>query len=160
MAQLDEQRIRAMIKEEIRTSNSSLRFQQTAIPKHIHNGVDSPFVFNPSQIYAGSIIVDINAQILAGIPVGWGIENPSVGQYKIIHNLGTTAYLVVATPWSQVPTSFVAALVYDSNASQYFTVSISDYQTATLRPGSFQFFLLNVDNRTLTPPRYLLPQDG
>ncbi len=32
-------------------------------------------------------------------PTGWSITNPTTGNYQITHNLGTTAYTVVATPY-------------------------------------------------------------
>ena len=152
---LDEQKIRAMIKEEIRLSNSSLRFQQTGIPRHIHNGIDSPPVFQQTVTYVG---LSSDATGTYAFPIGWTEEQLAAGRYKIRHNLNSQNYIVNVTPWDVSGTNFIPTVVFDDDYPNSFNVYIVN-TTPSYVNANYMFSLTQTDNKSITPPRYRDAED-
>lgn len=59
---MDEQKIRAIIQEEIRKNGSNSRFTQNPVQRHIHNGLDSPQLTQNNIIPGVSVSGSISMQ--------------------------------------------------------------------------------------------------
>lgn len=157
---MDEQKIRNIAKDEIRQANSDLRFQQTGIPRHVHNGSDSPFIFNPTITYAGKIGSDGTPILL---PKGWTSVQSATGVYLITHNLGVgsfsgsnnllatnISYVVTASPASAP--SVVTTINQTPNTVTFTWYDVLDGTTET--DTTFFFLLTVINNKTTNPPSY------
>jgi len=152
---LDEQRIRAMMKEEIRNANNSLRFQQTAIPRHTHNGVDSPALTIPTMTYIGTVNKDGDPYANLPFPKGWGRSHTGTGSYSFQHNLGTLKYTVVATVLYTPDVAEHRAVCFVDNLTPN-TFDINWFLTSTGVPAdiSFSFQVTTIANTTPGWPAY------
>lgn len=145
--------IRDIVRQEIARQQSSDRFRLSPISRHIHNGVDSPFVLNTTQVFGGRIPydpTDTSLQML--LPTGWKIVRESVGLYRITHNLGTDFYSVTASG-TQSTNEVVIPIILQF--PQFFYITWFD-DTGTFQEvdTSFNFILVLVNNRSESPPSY------
>jgi len=76
--EISEARIRQIIQEEIKRNQVASKFNVTSVPQHIHNNVDSPFVFQPILTYIAFIPYDgsLTSGLEYILPTGWSIEHP------------------------------------------------------------------------------------
>lgn len=89
------QEIQDYVKQQIQASASANRFHLTSIPRHIHNNIDSPFVYQPTQIYTGNITSTGGGTF----PKGWTIDH---GVYNVTFTaafVGGETSGTLATPW-------------------------------------------------------------
>ncbi len=153
---MDEQQIRALIRQEIQAGDSSSRFQLHPIQRHIHNNVDSPFVFQPIATYIGIVVWNGVSLLGATLPKGWSVSRQNVGKYTVTHNLGASVIYVVnaaanqstnelATPvFTYLPDSF--SVVWGGGAAGDVSFSFTDT--------SFSFVLTVINNRSTQLPSY------
>lgn len=64
------EQIRQIVREEIQKSSSSSRFGLAPISRHIHNNIDSPFVFQPILTYSGLVGVGNSVTFVAVTATG------------------------------------------------------------------------------------------
>lgn len=149
---MDENKIRQMMQEEIRKSNSSGRFGIQSIPHHTHNGVDSLPVYSPTYSFVGFVPYDTTDSSLGFfIPKGWSVANDSTGNYQIFHNLGTQLYSFVADT-TQGTGDKVSCVVSPFNDQ----VEINWYKTSdgSAVDVSFNFILTQINNRNVSKQTY------
>lgn len=136
------------IQQGIQNQASGARFGLNSIPRHIHNGTDSPPVFQTILTYIGA--VNANGGI-AIMPKGWGGSGGS-GNYTIIHNLGSSAiYSVVATANDFLDSAVICTINQTANN---FTVSTWNVIGVLVSCG-FTFSLTVINNRSTTLPSYI-----
>ncbi len=161
---MDEQKIRQIAKqvaqEEMRSFNSNSRFGQSPIQRHIHNNIDSPFVFQPILTYIGAIN---STGVPSLLPKGWTstlitAAGPSYA-YQITHNLASNSgsttggfssfYSVVASSQRiDIPVTVLVAERKDD-----FFVAFANLAGGS-ETASFTFILTVVNNRNTQLPVY------
>lgn len=160
MKPLSEQQIRNIIKDEIRKSNSSLRFQYTGIPRHTHNGTDSPYITNQSVTYAGAIGSDGSPILL---PKGWSVTYDATGFYTVTHNLwsqngggaqDTNLPYAVVTTALQSTNELVVCVATPFPDSTTFGWFLSHTDPPTAQDTSFFFQFTAINNKNPNPPSY------
>lgn len=145
---MNEQDVRALIQQEIHKTSQSGRFNVTNTQRHIHNNIDSPYAFQPILTFVGSIGSDGTIFLL---PKGWSASHDDVGQYSIVHNLGTRQYSVVTSALQS--TNVVAVPVIQPLLDNSF--SINWFNTSpTIKDTAFNFLLTNVNNKSQKIPTY------
>lgn len=144
---MNETQIRTIIRQEIQTNTSSSRFALNSIPKHIHNDIDSPTIYQPTLIYTGKIAYNGSTILL---PRGWTATQVDVAGYSVTHNLNTLLYTVIATP-TQSLNNVVSPVV--SEFQNTFEIYWFDSASAQ-SPTSFDFALINVANKAQKNPTY------
>lgn len=148
----DMQQIRNAMKEEIRISNSNLRFQLTPIHRHIHNGIDSPFIYNPILSYIGYVQLD---GVVLAVPQGWSVLKLSTGTYQITHNLNTDLYVAVVSPILST-TLPVASVTPGRNLFDVQWTNTADNVNArAVVDTTFAFIVVTTTNRKTAPPSYV-----
>lgn len=150
---MNEQQIRALIKSEIQQAANANRFQLASIPRHIHNGIDSPTAFQPILTYVGMVGVPINTDPVTVniLPTGWTVRYDGTGSYAIVHNLGTVNYITIAT-CAQSTNVFGAAVV--EAFPNEVSIAWGDISTGTKADTGFVFTLTMYNNKRLTVPSY------
>lgn len=162
---MDEQQIRQIVREEIRGSDSSGRFGLNSIPRHIHNNIDSPFVFQPIMTFIGLIAAD---GVPAAIPSGWTVEIATVNlitnTYVITHNLDQQSSSGVTTDGSPSALYSVVTQV-EAVANQFYAPQVVEYKNlftvnwynsaGSTEQISFNFILTLINNKSVTYPKYV-----
>ena len=146
------EQIKALIRQEMRTNDSSNRFRLNPTNRHIHNNTDAPFVYLPYQLYAGFVPYDgdVNGILESILPAGWAITYNGTGDYTITHSLGTMLYSFVAIPAQS--TNQVVSPVASSFANQ---VDIGWFDsTSTRQDTSFTFILMLLQGNSSAFPSY------
>jgi hypothetical protein len=147
---MNEQAIRALVQQEIKAHSSSARFGLNSIPRHIHNNVDSPFVFQPLLTYIGFVNYDGTSLFL---PKGWTInyDGGSPGAYAITHNLSTSNYAAIAC--AQQSTNTVVDVVISQFSS---SIEFDWFSAGAVAPAdtSFTFIISLLNNSQQTNPLY------
>lgn len=148
---MNEQKIRQIVQEEYRKNNSNGRFGLQNIPYHIHNGADSPTVFQPNITYIGWIS-DVGTPIL--LPKGW-TSSGGVGIYVVTHNLGNNAlYVVTANASADTGSGFDVVAISNPNGIN-ITFEVFEPSTHSLSVCGFFFQLTVVNNKSTTSPIYV-----
>lgn len=156
---MDENRIQQIVQREIQASAGRAMYAPTNIPFHVHNGVDSPIVFSPTNIYTGFIPSDavLNGSSTGGfifIPQGWTASVDTGGTpilYTVIHNLNTSFYTVNCSLYG--PEAVNAAIpnvvcLPDRFYVAWYDSALVSYQT------DFSFQLIQINNSTQNVPLY------
>lgn len=145
----DEQKIREIVRQEIRSNQGRNEYRVNDVPFHTHNGTDSPFAYNPYNVYVGLIQEDSFPLIL---PSGWTVDHVSTGIYNINHNLGTDLYVMTVSPILSI-TIPVASVIPDENFTQ-----VTWFNADSLSPGfvdtTFQFILAQISLGVQNVPQY------
>lgn len=126
------------------------RFNISPIARHIHTGLGSPTTAQPTFTYVGLISDDGTIGIL---PNGWTASNPSTGIFKITHNLGTLAYVVVASALGNATAAAVDLAVNKNFVN--FTWLTPGTSPAPIDV-SFFFQLTTIANTNISNPVYPL----
>lgn len=112
------------------------------VPSHTHNGIDSPLIKSNSLgsvVYGG---LATTAGTATSLPAGWSIAGGVAGQCTITHNLGTTAYAVVATV---LPQNTITIVNIDSvGANSFFIKTNNQTGSVTWTATNTQFFFVLV----------------
>lgn len=145
--------IRQMVRSEIEIQASAKRFGLVPIPRHTHNNVDSPFIFQPEITYVG--IVDHNGIALL-LPKGWTAEQTAFsGVYKVTHNLPPGTLYVVSAIASADSGSGHDSVSYSQGSD---TSSISFFVFNTIAGTGvvcdFYFTLTVINNKSAQLPTY------
>lgn len=149
----DENTIRRIVQEELRAQDGRGAFSTFGVPKHIHNGFDAPYVYAPIQVYAGLIQADITDPLLQQIlPAGWTVTNPSTGLYAIHHNLGSDAYVTVASGIQS--TNEVVIPIISQFPNEVDITWFDDTATFQEVQTGFNFVLVAVANKATIPPKF------
>lgn len=138
----------------VQAGAAGARFGLNAIPRHTHNNVDSPYVFQPILTYVGFIPYTgnvINTVLQSLIPKGWTVVYNGTGSYSITHNLNTTLYVVVAS--AQQSTNQIVSPVIEMFQNS-FDVNWFDTNPVAQNT-SFTFNLTVIGNRSQTLPTYV-----
>ncbi len=147
---MNEQQIRQLIQQEIQGHASSARFGLNSIPRHIHNNLDSPYVFQPILIYIGSIDGTGGVNLL---PNGWTLAG-GVGVYTVTHNLGSDAlYVVTASASADFGSGFDVVNISNPNGTSV-TFQVFNPSTLSLSVCNFFFSLTVINNRSQQLPTY------
>lgn len=144
---MNDSQIRQLIQSEIHKTSQSNRFNVQNQGRHIHNDLDSPYVFQPILTYIGFVGYDGSVILL---PTGWSITHVGAGEYTITHNLNTQLYAVVVT--AQQSTNAVVTAIVEERIND-FDVSMINHVPA-LEDSSFTFILTNINNKTSKLPAY------
>lgn len=155
---MNEEKIRAMIRQEIQASKSSGRFGLNATQRHVHNNIDSPYAFQPNIIYSGIVRSSGAASFL---PKGWSSSFDAGGtDYTITHNLNiaSTLYIVTASCLQStnngggvVVTPFANSMTLTFVGGQPGDETLSKFAT------SFCFTLIIPNNNAASaPPTYVI----
>lgn len=137
-------KITQQIQAEIQRQQAESRFQLTPTVRHIHNGTDAPFAYQPTLSYTGLIQLDGTALAL---PTGWSVTYEGTGQYNINHNLNTTFYVCMVSPILSVTLPIASVTPGDT----VVTVAWTDTLTGTVSDTTFSFLLVDATNRNTTP---------
>lgn len=146
----NDERIRQIVRQEMQESKSGSRFGLNPIQRHVHNGVDSPYAFQPSITYGGFIESDGAVSLL---PKGWLCEQVSTGNYTITHNLNSQLYFVVAS--AQQSTNAVVTPVIESfQNTTSFGWFVYDSGGPIALDTAFNFLLFLIGNKNAQVPSY------
>lgn len=130
--------------------NSQLSpFSLAKVPYHTHNGVDSPFSFEPTGLYVGWVISD---GTFAFLPNGWSSVKLSTGAYQITHNLNSLLYAVFTN--SAQDTNHVVASIIAKPTPDTFTADWFLTTTAAASDTDFYFILAKIKNTNVLPATY------
>lgn len=152
------------IQTEISKAASTARFNVQGVPYHIHNSVDAPYAYQPVLTYVGTVETGVAATPLPPAPLlapkGWTFAyqdpaSPTAGQYVVIHNLNTTFYSVVVTPYESIPGFPTYACADIQLGLNDFTINLVDTKTQAAIDHGFTFLLTNVNNKTNVPVQYV-----
>lgn len=230
---MDDQKIKNIVQQELRQWDSANRFRINSMNRHIHNNVDSPFVFLPYSIYTGCVpyLYDITPGVNEAnglriiLPQDWSVYQAyesvqftatpltgatsgtltkvwdnvratgyslfitfsisgnqfttpvtvtngsasvtwtdalpgdsdsvnalvlAIGQYTVIHNLGSTGYSVVATAQQGTNEKVVPVVTSLDNQFDIYWFDLSGEFKLT----SFDFILMQINNKSATFPSY------
>lgn len=114
----DEAKIRRIVQDEMRAQGNRDTYSVSSVPRHIHNGVDSPFAFTPTQIFAGHVPYFNDPDLLTIIPQGWIINHLAViatftGAFAGGETSGT-----LTTNWNQGNNTFFVLTIFFSNGDE------------------------------------------
>lgn len=141
----------------MRGGASNSRFDLTSIPRHVHNGIDSPPVFQPVVTYVGNINDNGFPTLL---PSGWTSLQTGTGTYKITHNLGPSAnYSLVIQPYlngSGMLANFEIPAAANDNYFNVYTYGVGALGGVFALDDAFFFLLTVVNNRSVQIPSYTL----
>jgi hypothetical protein len=150
---MDESKVKAIVQREVASQYAARQFGQSAVPRHVHNGVDAPPVFNPTRVFAGNVpssgnLADSEVPLM---PNGWTVSLEAGNVYKVTHNLGTEFYTVTACQTGQS-----AQAIFPETACQdnFFEITWITVGLAT-RLQDFQFVLTQINNRATQFPSYI-----
>ena len=148
---MDEQQIRRIVREEVEKGGALSTYSTLQVPRHVHNGVDSPFITNTTLTYVGYIRSD-GSEIL--IPNSWSAERLDVGTYTIRHNRANdllySAISVTATGATvTIPISTVSPF-YDEINVVWFDALNLPAKVDT----NFQFTVTTINNSSPGFPLY------
>lgn len=144
---MNPQQVQQMIQQEIHKNSQRSRFNLTNIPRHTHNDVDSPSVYQPTKTYAGSIGADGSIGLL---PIGWSVTVNGTGDYTITHNISNALYSVIVSPAYNAAITNVSIFVQPSFGVTLFT-SLSP--KTPINTG-FNFLMTVVNNKATKPTQY------
>jgi hypothetical protein len=150
---LTEAQIRRIVQSEMDGSRAESRFGLNPLQRHIHNNLDSPFVFQPILTYIG-VINHVGVPVL--LPKGWTMQASGfAGVYTVVHNLGKSAfYAVTANAYNSSGTGYDTITVLPQENSVTFLVF--DPATHGASVCDFNFILTVVNNRATQVPTYEL----
>lgn len=125
---MDEQKIRQIVRQEIRNSGSSGRFTQNPLQRHIHNDLDSPKINNDNVIknipVSGSITMAQEAIYVIGLA-----NTPSVATQVLFNGIVVNALSGVITVASitvgHAGTGYTAGDVLTVNGGTGGTVTVN-----------------------------------
>lgn len=143
---MDKQEVIALIRSEMARADSANRFRLNPTNRHIHNGTDAPFAFQPAMNYGG--IVQLDGLGLA-LPTGWSVVYNGTGSYTIVHNLNTTFYVAMVSPILSITLPIASVTPGDDRFDVTWTNTQDDMASDT----SFSFLLVDLTNRNDTPPK-------
>ena len=151
-SQLTEKQVRDIVRQELSQANAAARFQINPIQRHIHNNLDSPYVFQPTMTYIGYVGYDGSTILL---PKDWTVEKISTGFFTVTHNLNTLQYAVTASPAQSTnetgePVIETFDTTVDINWFNYSNGAVSPIAFDT----SFYFILVVSNNRSTQQPIY------
>lgn len=140
------EQVHQMIQQEIHKSQQAQRFNLNSIPRHTHNGVDSPTIFQSSFVYAGAVNTDGTPALL---PQGWTSKIGTAGSYTITHNLNTELYSASFTGYAE-PANTIFQAILGTNV-----MNISSFEVGVgAVSNAFYFLLINTNNLSTIPPIY------
>lgn len=147
--------LKQQIQQGIQQAASANRFQLSGIPRHVHNGIDSPVVFQPIITYVGLVSF---LGISVFLPKGWTVAQGTVpGNYVVTHNLGPgVLYTVSAIPSADSGSghdSISYSIGSNNNNVDFF---IFNTTTGAASVCDFQFTLTVVNNRSAQIPSYTI----
>jgi hypothetical protein len=145
---MDEQRIRQIVRDEMGATGTRDTFNTLNIPRHVHNGVDAPTIFQPIMQYIGDIGYDGTVGLL---PQGWLCEHVGTGLYRITHNLGTRNYSTVV---SEILGPAVLIIPVVENFKNTIELSLLDPVAFAPADSSFVFTVTAVTNKSTNSPSY------
>lgn len=153
----DRNEVVQLVRQEIAKQNAASRYQLTPTSTHIHNGIDTPFVYNAIISYVGIIIT---SNLAATLPVGWTIANLGTGITEVTHNLGELDQMVwLATPigagGSTIP---VPIVVPGPNVVDFSWFDVSAAGAGAPVDTTFMFVGIQVNNKTFGPTKYSVAQ--
>jgi len=135
---MDEQQVRRIVREEVEKGGALSTYSTLQVPRHVHNGVDSPFITYTTITYVGYIRSD-GSEIL--IPNGWNAERLDVGTYTIRHNRGNATVTI--------PISTVSPFYDEINVVWFDALNLP-----TKIDTNFQFTLTTINNSSPGFPLY------
>lgn len=145
--------INQQIQSQIHRISQSNRFNVSNTQRHIHNDIDSPFVFQPILTYIGTIEYNGSVGLL---PVGWTVDTVDEGGgrflYVINHNLNTRLYSFVTT--AQQSLNSIVTPIAESLANSVEVAWFTTGSTPGLANTSFSFVLTTIANKNTKLPRY------
>lgn len=154
---MNEEQIKRIVRAEIQNHASGARFGLNSIPRHTHNGVDSPPAFQPVITYVGLMNQNGTGAFLPSGWVAYITGAPLAYTYVVIHNLsGGGSSSAVATVYSVVACVqssglFVTPVV--TEYANYFTVEFIN--SLGQQPDTpYSFFLTATNNKPLTLVTY------
>lgn len=147
----DEQRIRQIVQDEIRAQGNRDTFSGFQTTRHIHNGVDAPYVYDSNALFAGVIIT---SEFPALLPKGWTITKVATGTCDVTHNLGEVNQIVwvasaIGAGGATLP---VPIIVGDKNRIEFAWFDAN--AAAAPIDTTFFFIGLQVNNKDYTPNQY------
>ncbi len=146
---MDEQQIRQIVRDEANRIGDQSTYNTLQIPRHVHNGVDSPLLVPAYLTYVG-LIQGVGVPTI--LPSGWTVVHLGTGQYEIVHNLGAnTAWMVVAMTYDL---GTPAVIQYQSPITTPNSVLFEIYDLAGSALDNDFAFELTVVNNTKYPPTY------
>lgn len=143
---MDTSQIQSLIRSEVQKISQVGRFGVSNTQRHIHNDIDSPYVFQPILTYVGEIGSNGTVGLL---PQGWTVTYNGTGSYSITHNLGTRLYSVVAS--AQQSTNSVVSPVLESFDDGF---DANWFTSSGAADTSFTFILVNINNKSTKLPSY------
>lgn len=164
LQQQDITQINNLIQSGISKAGNSAQFNVQGTQYHIHNGIDAPFAYQHTVTYMGTVETGVVATPLPPIalmaPQGWKFSykdpvSPVAGQYLIVHNLNTTFYSVVVSPYESTPGLPTYVTVDLQLGLNSFTINIVDTKTQSATDHGFTFALTNVTNKINVPVKYV-----
>lgn len=150
---MTDQEIRNIIRQEIATASASSRFQLAPNTRHIHNGADSPYAYNPNQVYAGIIVTSDQPSTL---PTGWSLEYLGTGETNITHNLGDFDQVMwFATPIGAGGATIPVPIVVGGlNVTTFSWFDVSAVGGGAPVDTTFYFVAVQVNNKNTSPVQY------
>lgn len=130
------------------------RFNVSSTQRHIHNNIDSPYVFQPILTYIGLINEDGSAAVL---PNGWSSVRAG-GIYTITHNIESKTGLINAS--FGAPYSIVTQCQGDGILSSFVQEGLQVFTVEWKNPAgvvfdtAFSFILTVVNNKSQQLPTY------
>ena len=144
--------MRQIAREEIDRLGTIGTYNTLQIPRHIHNGVDSPLLIAPTLTYGGYVFW--NGVIAVGtlMPKGWTVQTVGTGIYTVVHNLNTQFYIPSASAiqsTNKIVTTVISPTVNDVT----FTWFDMENVPAKVDTG-FSFLIITVTNTVPGSPQY------
>lgn len=151
------QEIQQFVRQQIQQAASANRFQLSGIPRHIHNNVDSPFVFQPTATYVGKVLSSGDSSV--PFPVSFSSIQVATGEYFVKTGFDETFYVPLICPSGNAisPSIFVSWIVETVTGGTYgsgFYVTFFDTSTQTNTDTDFYFMVTNISNQSPIPPQY------
>ena len=138
------QQIQQMIQQAIAKNAQHSAFNLTRIPRHIHNDIDSPAIYQPVKTYIGSI--GLNGDIVI-LPIGWSVTVNGTGDYTVTHGLTDAVYSVVVSP------NFSDALFQVSPLQGSFGVTMFNRLNIS-QDTAFTFLMTVINNKNFKTTQY------
>lgn len=111
----DEQRIREIVRDEIRAQGGRDTYSVSQIGRHIHNGFDAPYAFTPTQVFAGHIPYFNDPDLLTIYPKGWEIHHLAVEAVFTGSFAGGETSGTLTKVWNQgTDTGFVLTIFFSN----------------------------------------------
>lgn len=147
----DEQNIRRIVQDELQRQGNRDTFGVSAVPRHTHNGIDSPFAFDPVAIYGGIIIT---SDTPATLPKGWTLEHIATGVTHVTHNLNDIDQIFwMAAPFGAGGATLPVPIIIPGPNLVEFNWFDANNAAADIDT-TFFFIGVQVNNQDTTPAQY------